>query len=165
MSANVYIVFGKPGAGKSYVAEMLEKTFGYYSYNGDDALPADMKEKLFSKEEITEDMRKRFLENMIVEIKKLSGQHTKLVCHQTFLKEFMRKEVFSEIPNAKFLLIECDDVIREKRYSERQYFNLGLPYLRWMTKLFEPVRIPHRVIYNNKEGPSEIKSQLRLIER
>lgn len=163
MIKKLFIIFGKPGAGKSYVAQILAERFGYFSYNGDDALPSDMKENLFRKEEITEDMRRRFLENMIAEIQKLSRQHDKLVVHQTFLKEFMRQKLLAALPNARFILVETDDAIREKRYMERKYFNLGLPYLRQMTNLFEPARIQHEAINNNKEGPREIIKQLQKI--
>ena len=163
MNNQIIVVFGKPGAGKSYIAKILEEHFDYFPYNGDDALPPDMKEKLFRKEKITENMRNRFLENMISKIHTLSDLHSKLVVHQTFLRKFMRKKLLSEVPNAKFLLVETDDSLREKRYKERKYFNLGLPYLRQMSNLFEAVRIPHEVIYNNKEGPQEIIKQLRSI--
>jgi len=163
MKNHIIVVFGKPGTGKSYVAKILEEKFGYFPYNGDDALPLDMKNTLFKREEITEDMRDRFLNNMITKIRKLAEVNSKVVVHQTFLREFMRKTLLSELPNATFLLIETDDPLREKRYMERKYFNLGIPYLRKMTDLFEDVRVPHEIIYNNKEGPQEIIKQLRSI--
>ena len=154
------IIFGKPGAGKSYVAEIFEKKFGYFSWNGDDALPPDMREKLFQKAEITEAMRTQFLTNMIEGIKKLVKKHEKLVVHQTFLKEYMRKQIAADFPKATFVLIECTDSIRESRYLNRKYFNLGLPYLRRMTNLFEPVHIPHKIIKNNNNGQEHILKQL-----
>jgi gluconate kinase len=158
------IIFGKPGAGKSYVAEILQKQFGYFSFNGDDALPADMKKKLFKKEKITDDMRDRFADHMIAMINTLISQHTYLVVHQTFLKEFMRKMLLEVFPDAQCILIECDDTVREQRYMKRGYFNLGLPYLRLMTDLFEPAGIPHKTINNNKNGTTDILNQLKLLK-
>jgi gluconate kinase len=163
MNKSVIIVFGKPGAGKSYIAEILAGHFGYTRYSGDDAIPPDMNEALLQKAEISDDMRKRFLDNMITTIKKLSTKHEKLVVDQAFIKEFMRTKLLAEVPSAKFILVECDDALREKRYMERKYFNLGLPYLRLMTNLFEPVHIPHTVIYNDKEGTKDIIKQLQNI--
>jgi len=163
MKPSIIVAFGKPGAGKSYVAGILEKRFGYLSYNGDDALPPVMKEKLFQKAEITEDMRNQFLINMIEAVKKLSQEHKNIVIHQTFLKEYMRKKFIEALPRVTFLLVECDDAVRETRYLKRSYFNLGLSYLRQMTKLFEPVHIPHEMIINNEEGPEEITKQLQNI--
>jgi len=45
------------------------------------------------------------------------------------------------VSHAQFILVESNDAIREKRYMKRVYFNLGIDYLREMTKLFEAPRI------------------------
>jgi len=161
MNSSLLIIFGKPGAGKSYVAEILRETFGYTIHDGDDDIPDDMKKALFNKAEITDDMRNRFLANMIASIRTLSRQHDTLAVHQTFLKEYMRKSVLETFPHAKFILVETDDVIREKRYMERKSFNLGLPYLRRMTHLFDPVQIPHTVIQNTRNGQQTCLLQLQ----
>lgn len=157
------IIFGKPGAGKSYVADILHDSFGYMIHDGDEDLPDDMKSALDKKLPITDNMRKRFIQNIIASTKKLVMKYPKLVIHQTFLKEFMRVQFIEVFPNAQFILIESDDALRETRYMKRKYFNLGLPYLRIMTKLFEAPHIPHARIYNNKEGTKEVELQLTSI--
>jgi gluconate kinase len=165
MNIKLLVVFGKPGAGKSYAANVLRDMFGYTIHDGDDDLPADMKEVLKKKLPITDDMRKQFIENIVVSAGKLLGKHHILAIHQTFLKEFMREQFLKEFPDARFILVETDDAIREARYMKRKYFNLGLTYLRYMTKLFEAPHIPHAIIYNNKEGTSEIEFQLQSVIR
>lgn len=156
MTYSLIVVFGKPGAGKSYVAQILTDSLGYVSHDGDTDLPKNMKEALFRKETITDEMRKEFTANMIGSVKLLISKHKKLVINQTFLKEYMRKQFLSAFPHAKFLLIESGDAIRENRYMKRKYFNLGLPYLRHMCVLFEPVTIPHQVLKNNTEGTKKL---------
>lgn len=165
MTRQLLIIFGKPGAGKSYVADIAAHSFGYFSHNGDDDLPAPMKELLLQKGTITDAMRKKFAANMVATLRKLSDKHDKLVVHQTFLKECMRLQILDAFPFTKFILIEADDAIREKRYLKRAYFNLGLSYLRHMTDLFEPVQIPHTVLKNNTEGATYIVEQLKNITR
>jgi gluconokinase len=163
MNTKLIIIFGKPGAGKSFVADILRNTFGYTIHDGDDDLPGDMKLTLDNKLPITDNMRKRFIENIIASTTKLAKNYPKLVIQQTFLKEFMRKQFIEVFPNAQFILIECDDAIRETRYMKRRYFNLGLPYLQHMSKLFEAPHIPHALIYNNNEGTKEVERGLRSI--
>ena len=165
MSHRLLLIFGKPGAGKSYVADIAARSFGYFSHNGDDDLPPQMKELLFQKGTITDAMRKKFAGNIIATVKKLSEKHENIILHQTFLKEFMRIQILDAFPYAKFILVEADDAIREKRYLKRAYFNLGLPYLRHMTDLFEPVQVPHTVLKNNSEGATHIMEQLKNITR
>jgi gluconate kinase len=156
MTNTLLVVFGKPGAGKSFVANILSDSFEYHCHDGDTDLPKAMREALFRKEIITDAMRKEFITNMIASIQKLSKKHKKIVVHQTFLKEYMRKQFLSAFPDAKFLLIESRDDIRENRYMKRNYFNLGLPYLRHMTHLFEKVTIPHVIIKNDTEGTRDL---------
>ena len=157
------VVFGLPGAGKSYVAKIIEKSFDYVPYNGDEDLPNTMKQALYEKKIITDDMRREFITNMVTSVKNLLQKKEDVVVHQAFIKEFMREQLLDAIPTTKFILVQTDDAIREKRYMKRIYFNLGLPYLRHMSALFEPVRIPHATIYNKNEGNSEIVHQLQRI--
>ena len=157
------IVFGLPGAGKSYVADVLSKSFGFTHYNGDTDIPKDMRDALWRKEKITDDMRRQFIANMIASIKKMTNTEKKLVIHQTFLKEFMRKQFLAAFPKVQFLLVETPPVLREQRYMKRKYFNLGLEYLRHMSALFEPVKIPHSVITNSKDGKEDIEGQFEKL--
>jgi gluconate kinase len=161
MNTKLIIIFGKPGAGKSFVADILRYSFEYTIHDGDDDLPGDMKLTLDKKLPITDNMRKRFIENIIASTIKLAKNYPKLVIHQTFLKEFMRVQFLRHFPDARFILVESDDAVRETRYMKRKYFNLGLPYLRHMSKLFEAPHIPHLTIYNNNEGTHEIKRQIK----
>ena len=52
MSHHLLIIFGKPGAGKSYVADIAAHSFGYFSHNGDTDIPTDMKDALFQKKKL-----------------------------------------------------------------------------------------------------------------
>lgn len=163
MMNKLIVVFGLPGAGKSYVATIIEKSFGYVPYNGDDDLPKLMKQALYEKKIITDDMRREFITNMVASVKNLMQKKKDVVVHQAFIKEFMRRQLLDAIPAAQFILVQTDKAIREKRYMKRAYFNLGLDYLRHMSELFEPVRISHDTIYNSKEGNREITGQLKRI--
>jgi gluconate kinase len=162
---NLLVVFGKPGAGKSFIAEIFRDTYGYSIHNSDDDLPKDMKRALQNTLPITDTMRKQFLKKIIESTQTLTKQHIKLIIDQTFLKEFMRVVFLENFPNAQFVLVESDDKTREDRYMKRNYFNLGLPYLRHMSKLFEAPQIPHLTIYNNNEGTKEIELQIKNLIR
>lgn len=160
---SLLVIFGLPGAGKSYVAKVLGKRFGYFVYDGDTDIPQHMRDALFKKEIITDTMRREFLTRMIASVSKLAQTHHKLAVHQTFIKEFMRKEFLDAFPHAQFILVECPDTLREQRYMKRQYFNLGLPYLRHITKLFEHVTIPHRILNNSTHGNFDVVKQLQSL--
>ncbi len=160
MNADMIVLFGLPGAGKSFVADVLGDSFGYTLHNGDEDLPISMKQALLQKAPITDRMREEFTERMISSLSRLSKEHTNLACHQTLLKEFMRERLQKEFPTATFILVTSETAIREKRYMKRKYFNLGLPYLRQMSQAFEAARIPHQELINQNDGRQEILAQL-----
>lgn len=154
------VLFGLPGAGKTFVGKILQTDFGYTLYNADRSLPRDMRFALFQKKIISENMRGRFFRNIILKVRTLTRQHSKLVIVQTFLKDAYRKQFLQKFPDAKFLLIKAKEKTREERYVKRSYFNLGLPYLRHMSQLFEKPGAKHAIITNNEEGKAHIRQQL-----
>lgn len=160
MNTDLIMLFGLPGAGKSFVADILKESFGYTLHNGDEDLPPTMKKALFQKAPITDEMREEFTEHMISSLVRVTKTHVKLAFHQTLLKEFMRERLKKKFPHALFILVTSDTAIREERYMNREYFNLGLPYLRQMSQAFDTPRIPHRELINHKDGRLEILSQL-----
>jgi len=165
MTNQLIVVLGKPGAGKSFVADTLATHFEFFLHNGDGDLPKEMEIILKKNGPITDTMRRQFLDNMIASVRQLSKTHERLVVHQAFIKRFMQKEFLDKFPDTLFLLVTADDSIREKRYMARDYFNLGLTYLRHMSSLFEEPEIPHATIMNNEDGSRKIIEQLKKIIR
>lgn len=161
--SELLFIFGLPGVGKSYVADILNQEFGYFIHNGDDDLPMEMKAALFQKSTITDHMRHEFVQQMIQHIKKLIPLHPKIAIHQTLVKEFMREALIQAFPHAKFILVQCETEIRETRYQERKYFNLGLPYLRKMSDLFDPPKIPFTTLINQSAGSDTISKNLQKL--
>ncbi len=158
--SELLFIFGLPGVGKSYVADILKQEFGYFIHNGDDDLPVEMKAALFQKSTITDHMRHEFVQRMIQHIKKLIPLHPKIAIHQTLLKEFMREALVQTFPHAQFVWVQCDTDIRETRYQQREYFNLGLEYLRKMSMVFDTPHIAFTVINNSPSGTSNIRNQI-----
>ena len=106
-------------------------------------------------------MRQKFVQQMIEYIKQMTPHTHKLAIHQTLLKEFMRQALSEAFPNARFILIQCKTNIRETRYQQREYFNLGLEYLRTMSELFDPPQLTHSCIDNSSSGIGNIRRQLQ----
>ncbi len=157
------VLFGNSGAGKSYIADILTKKFGYFSYNGDAALPKDMKEKILERSNVTTDMRRRFVKNITDEIKNLAKTHDDIVLHQALIKEHMREQILRAYPDAIFIWVVCDEEILKKRYVKRSYFNLGLAYLQLMIDEFENPKHQHYVMRNDSDGPDKIMEQMQVI--
>ncbi len=162
MNKQLLILFGLPGAGKSYVGEIINNHYGYFLYDGDKEIPLEMKKALLERKPVSEKMRQKFQERIFKKIIELNKRHNKLVFMQALLKDDLRQKIHQTFPQAKFFLIKCPDEIREARYIKRNEFNLGLSYLRKTSVLFEEPTIPYTQINNKKNGSEEIIKQLNV---
>lgn len=158
----IFILFGLPGTGKTFVGKIFEKYFGFYFYDGDVDLTEEMKIAIASQSPITDEMRDRFFGNLIENIGKLTKQHKKIVVAQTFIKEKYRKQMLEKVPQSEFIFIDTPTNLREKRLAERTYYPLEKAYARIMSKNFDMPEVAHRVIKNNVEGEEKVVEQITL---
>lgn len=155
------VIFGKPAAGKSYLGNVLQKTFGFFHYDGDEALPLNMKKALLKGQRITDRQRNMFFNRLLQEVKKIVVQHKNIVVSQTFIRERYRLHFLKNFPNAQSILVYTNTLIREKRLSKRKKFQLKKNYQRKMSLIFEPPHILHHVINNNAPGEKMLVAQLQ----
>jgi gluconate kinase len=159
----LFVLFGLPGAGKTYCSKIAEKYFGYQLYDGDNDLTLEMQKAIQTQQVITDDMRDVFFDNLIESAKHLLTRYEKIIIHQTFIKEKYREEFLQAIPQAQFVLIQTNAKIREKRLRERKEYPLDEDYARKMVLLFDKPLIKHTKIQNNFDGDKIIKEQLEKI--
>lgn len=159
---SLIVLFGLPGAGKTFVGNIFKKYFDYYFYDGDSDLTEEMKEAIKVQKVFTDKMRDVFFKRLIDKIQNLATKHKKLVVAQTFIKEKYRVNLINKIPETKFILVETKKSIREKRLIQRKNYPLDLEYARKMSLNFESPIINHLTIVNNIDGVDEIKKQIEL---
>ncbi|MBI4009216.1 AAA family ATPase [Candidatus Roizmanbacteria bacterium] len=157
------VLFGLPGAGKTFIGKILSSDYGYHLYDGDVELSGEMKELIKKKISFTDKLRDNFFERIIKNISKLKVKHKKLVVSQTFIKEKYRKKVLEKFPETTFILIDTATRIREARLLKRKEAPLDIEYVRKMVVNFEKPSIDHHTIHNNKEGPNHTKQELNRI--
>ncbi len=157
----LYILFGLPGAGKTFTGNIFQKNFGFYFYDGDALLPGDMREAIHTQKKVTDAMRDRFFASILRKIEELKSAHTHLVIAQTYIKEKYRQQVLKKFPDAQFVLIENNDPIRSERLLHQNTYPLTLAYVRKMVANFDAPNIPHRTITNNSDGEEELLAQVR----
>ena len=162
---SLIVLFGLPGTGKTYVGEIFKKHFGYYFYEGDNDLTPEMKEAIRIQKVFTDQMRDIFFEGLTNSILKLKSKYDKIVVAQTFIKERYRINLISKIPETKFILIETESSLREKRLTERTDYPLEKEYARKMVDNFDRPEIDHWTIINDISGKESIKKQVSFLEK
>ncbi|MDO9028352.1 MAG: shikimate kinase [Candidatus Roizmanbacteria bacterium] len=159
---SLIILFGLPGAGKTFVGNIFKKYFDYYFYEGDNDLTEEMKQAIKVQRVFTDQMRDIFFKKLTKSIQKLKSKHKKLVIAQTFIKERYRISFIKKIKETKFILIETKNSLREKRLARRTDYPLEMEYARKMSLNFEKPTVNHLTIVNNIDGVENIKKQIEL---
>ncbi len=157
------ILFGLPGAGKSFTGRILEDAYGYMYIDGDQYLPEEMKEALQNNLPVTDVWRDAFMERIREVFNTLSKKHKFLVLTQTFLKD-RHRIVFKEIfPQSEFILVKADNSIRKQRFMTQNVFTFNDTYWESMQNNFEPISIEFSEIENNKDGKNHLLRQLNQL--
>lgn len=158
----LFVAFGLPGAGKTYVARTFED-FGFTMHDGDDDLPDVMRAAIAASQPIDDNLRDQFFARIIASAERLWPANPRLVIAQTFIKEKYRRRFIEHFPAARFVLVEAALDVRERRLEQRTHQALDPDYVRKMDLIFEPPHIPHQVLTNNSEGDAHIKAQIETI--
>jgi gluconate kinase len=158
----LWVAFGLPGAGKTYAARVFEE-FGFKMHDGDDDLPDAMRSAIAVSQPINDSMRDLFFSQIIASAEHLWPEYPQLVIAQTFIKEKYRHQFSDTFPAARFVLVEADLAVRERRLARRTHQVLDPDYVRKMDRIFELPHIPHQVISNNEDGDAHLTRQIAPI--
>ncbi|MGI6084241.1 MAG: shikimate kinase [Acetivibrionales bacterium] len=161
MGKRLIVLFGKTGAGKNYVSEIFAKELGFYFYDADRDLTAEMKEAVAEGRVFTVEMRDRYLEKIIERTKELFASHTQIVLAQGLFKNKQRRELLKAFPFAEFVWVDAADGLIEQRIVERNS-SVTLEYALKINQMFEePDFYCERIINHNSS--EELLNKIRKI--
>jgi len=163
MEKRLVVLFGKTGVGKNYLAEIFTKEFGFYFYDADRDLTAEMKEAITVGQTFTDAMRAKYLEAIIEKTEELFGLHTKIVLAQGLFKNKHRRILMKAFPFAEFIWADADDRIIEGRIIERNS-SVTLGYARKINQIFETPDFSCEKIINNS-GSEELVKKIAVFLR
>lgn len=118
----IVFLFGLPGAGKTYLGQLLAEHWTCPYWDGDEALTEEMKasvleEKPFTKE-MTQTLSKRMMDNMT----RLSESNSTFIVSQAMLLETDRQLFKQSFPEVRFIYIYCDKNTMLQRITSRANF-------------------------------------------
>ena len=163
---SLLVMFGLPGAGKSFVARRLTSR-GFHMHEGDVDLPADMREAIVRAQPVTTEMRNRFIVTLMASVAALWMRHPRLVLAHTFLKQSHRLQFARRFPKARFVLVTAGDDVQAARLSHRIDQRLDAGYVRKMIAAFDPPVAPFTRIANtgdNDRLERELDSLVTLVD-
>lgn len=153
------VLFGYPGAGKSFIGKMLQEEFGFYHYEADEDLTPPIKEAIQKNMLITGPLKEAYFEHVCERIESLKTLYPKIVVTQTFTKEKYRKRILDRFPEAKFIRLQADMPVIYARLAKRGGHLVKNFYAGFAISQFEPPKLPHWTLENNG-GTDKVRQQL-----
>lgn len=153
------VLFGYPGAGKSFVGKMLQEEFGFYHYEADDDLTPPIIEAIQTNKLVTEPLKEAYFKQVCERIDSLKTVHPNIVVTQTFTKEKYRKRILERFPEAKFIRLQADMPVIYARLAKRDGHLVKNFYAGFAVSQFEAPTLPHWILENNG-AKEKIRQQL-----
>jgi gluconate kinase len=156
------VLFGLPGAGKSYAGTLLRDQFGFHLYEADEDLPAEYVALAAAGRVAPEAMRDAYHRRVVERLERLSAANSRLAVAVPLLRDRHRQWIRQRFPDAIFVLVECNTQRRESRLDARVHA-VTTSYARQVMALLEPPNLPHVRLDNSAYGPGSVRRQLDAI--
>ena len=113
--SQLIIIFGKSGAGKTFIGKQISKNMGFHFYDGDSDLTQEVKDAINANQPFTPEMRDRLYGHLVNRTKELLASNENVVLSQALFKNEHRILFFKNFPNAKFVWVDTDNQVIAKR--------------------------------------------------
>lgn len=156
------ILFGLPGAGKTYAGQLLAREFGFHFHEADDDIPDDYRRLVTAGQVVPDERRDAYHRALLDRLAALSAEHPRLAVAVPLLRDRHRHWIRARFPEAVFVLVECAAGPWEARLANRTH-TVGLDYARKTLALYEPPTLPHATLDDSADGAAGVREQLAAI--
>ncbi|HEX3126780.1 MAG TPA: shikimate kinase [Thermoanaerobaculia bacterium] len=154
----VLYLIGLAGVGKSYVGDLIGRTFGYHVYHADDDLPAEMHEAVANNVLWTEEQVDGFHAMIRRRILELAQVHPRVVVTQATYFQRYRDLLREAIPDIEILWVVADHEVNVRRVRERKDY-VSVEYFEETRHFFETPPEDTKTIVNDGDD-SDVLRQL-----
>lgn len=156
------MLFGIPGAGKTYVGRVLSSAFDFHFRDVDQDLPDAMREAIVNKQPVTDAMRDEFFTRVIRITHDLRATYPRVCIANTILRNRHRHQVQAAFPDALFVLIDSEPDIIAERFAVRGKYMIDLEDAQRMAAAFEVPTLPYHTL-RNVDGREAVVEQLAAL--
>lgn len=153
------ILFGLPGAGKSYAGEVLRSHFGFHFHEADDDIPDDYRQQVLAGRVVGEPMRDAYHRHLLDRLAELQLAHPRLAVAAPLLRDLHRRWIRERFPSAIFILVQCSQGLWEARLGARAH-TISLDYARKVAGLYEPPSLDHFTVDDSADGSDAMRQQI-----
>lgn len=156
----IYVLFGPPGVGKTYIGQLVAKEFGWHFFDADILYDDELKFLLRSGN-YTQSIRDKFVEKLVAATERLVGEYgSKLVIAEAFTKEKNRFEFMRHFDNQVCYVMvratkELAKVRMRQRLSKGEHVVDEFVF-EFVWDEFESPSIPYRLLSNQNSDEKQI---------
>ncbi len=170
---NPVVVFGLSGSGKSFIADILYRDFGYEWLRSDairkemmGIAPEESASADFGKGIYTEDITKKVYKRMLDRAQELIKKGKRVVLDATFLRSYQRKMALERFPDALFLLIDApEEEIRRRLNRRKDISDADYSIYLKQKEVFEPPKEVDFIRIDNTKSRTELRKLLESVLR
>jgi predicted kinase len=149
----IVIVFGLPGAGKSYFADRLAARMEADYINSD-----RVRMKMPGSRTYSENEKLFVYDKMLARVQQSIVQNKTLVLDATFYKDAIRKKFMKDAGNnILFIEVKADEpVIKERLKQKRVNSEADFDVYKLIQSQFEPMKEPHLILYSTDDNITDM---------
>ena len=153
------ILFGLPGAGKSFAGQILQADFGFTFHEADEDIPDDYRQQVLAGQVVGEPMRDAYHRHLLERIAELQTAHPSLAVAAPLLRDRHRQWIHARFPEALFILVNCEQQAWQARLATRTH-TISLAYAQKVASMNEPVTVPYVLLDDSSDGANSLRSQI-----
>lgn len=159
----IYVLFGPPGVGKTYIGSLMAKKKGWHFFDADTIyLNDDELRYLLASGKYDQAVRDRFVKKLIMTVQHMMAQNEEkdLVIAEAFTKEKNREEFMKYFDEqVSYIMIHTSrnlafERMRSRMKKEDHVVDEGVFEFVWDE--FEAPNIPHKILRNTGKTDDEI---------
>jgi predicted kinase len=150
------IVFGLPGAGKSYLARMLASRIDADYVNSD-----GIRKTMFANRTYSDREKLSVYDEMLAQARHSIRQGKSLVLDATFYKDAIRQKFMNAAgDNVLFIEVKADETVIKKRLEQRRTDSeADFRVYQNIRSQFEPMTEPHLILSSANDNVDEMLNQ------
>lgn len=164
----IFVLFGPPGVGKTYIGNLLGKKLGIYFYDADKGIN-DKEEELLRSGRYDQLSRDIFIERLKNKTEKLHNKYKDVIIAEAFTKERNRVDFWDRFgKHVKFVRIVTPKVLAKKRAIKRLEFEehvITRKLFDFFWKIFDEPKIKYYILDNSKLTDRTIIENFRKLRK
>ena len=146
----VLYLFGLPGAGKTYIGDLIARESTYHHYNADDDFTPTMLKAIDRREEFSDEMRDEFYELISKKLPRLVEQYKNVIVSQATFRRQHRDMIRHALDDLEFVWVQAPQSVIIQRLRARGN-EVTSEYFKKVAPNFEAPEKDCKSIVNDKD--------------